>query len=113
MSTRKSTTKHKHLQPVANNQPIELANNPATWRKLNERIEKAVNDVCASGDFDAVDGLLLITDLLGNPEFDHVSREGVLNSIQSYAFRFTKYGENALQEYLDRLNPVRKRRVRA
>lgn len=109
MSKAKTTSNPKHLQPVSNNQPIELANSPAAWHRLDARIEKAVDAICQHDDQEVVDALLLITDLLGNSSFTSRLRDGVLCAVQKYTYRHTTECEMALQQYLDRLNPARKR----
>lgn len=110
MASKNITRKHKHLQPVPDNKPIELATTPAAWQKLDQRLERAIEIICGYDDNEAANSLLLIIDLLGNPEFDPVSRNGVFHAIQKYTFLHTGECERSLQSHLDQLNPIRKRR---
>lgn len=110
MASTKTTRKRTHLQPVPD-KPIELANSEASWRKLDAKIELAVQRICQHYDAETTEALLMLIDLLTNPDYDKQNRDMIATGAQRAAFRYTPEFEQAQQDYLDRFNLVRGRQV--
>lgn len=108
MPSKNLTRKRGHLQPVPD-KPIELANSEASWRKLDVKIDRAVQQICQHYDSATTEALLMLIDLLTNPDYDKQNREMIAISAQRTAFRYTPEFEQAQDDYLDRLSLTRKK----
>jgi hypothetical protein len=102
---RKTQPSKQQLATVTQLRPLR---SPASWERLDSKIEKAVNDICRDYDLDAVRGLMFILDLIFTSEIAS-ERNGVIESVRRYAFRYTQECAEALEQYLNRVNPLRQK----
>jgi hypothetical protein len=89
------------------NTKLQIASTYQRWQEVNGQVDHAVANL-VNGDVSNAERLLTLVDLMTGEQYDQSHREMMAFDVKRRVFMETHEFEDALEGYLNKVNPTRK-----